>query len=66
MIEFVTAVGLVLVIEGLAYALFPDGMKQALAVLADLSPESLRTTGLVAAAIGVAIVWIARQFLAGS
>ena len=66
MIEIITAIGLVLVIEGLAYALMPGGMKQMMEMMRDMPEESLRNTGLVAVALGVAVVWFARQCLAGS
>ena len=66
MTELITAIGLVLVIEGLAYALVPGGMKQMMDMMRDMPEDSLRNTGLVALALGVAIVWFARQFLAGS
>jgi len=57
---FLTAVGLAVAIEGVAYALFPGAMKKAMVqVLAQ--PESvLRTAGLIAAAAGVGIVWLVR------
>ncbi len=66
MSEIVTAIGLVFVIEGLIYALMPGGMKQMMAMMRDLPEESLRNTGMVAVAIGVAVVWIARNLLAGT
>ena len=56
-----TALALVLVIEGILYALFPDGMKR-LAARATLVPlPMLRASGLLAAAIGVVIVWLLRR-----
>ena len=66
MSELLTAIGLVFVIEGLIYALAPGGMKQLMELMRDMPDETLRNTGLVAVAIGVALVWIARHFLAGS
>lgn len=66
MSEIITAIGLVFVIEGLAYALMPGGMKQILAIMAEMPDESIRNTGLVAVTAGVAVVWLARTFLAGS
>ena len=59
-ISLITAVGLVLVIEGLIYALFPDGMKRMMSQMAYVPPEFLRRAGLVAAFVGVFIVWLAR------
>ena len=64
MSEILTAIGLVFVIEGLIYALAPGGMKQLMEMMREMPDETLRNTGLAAAAVGVALVWIARQFLA--
>jgi uncharacterized protein YjeT (DUF2065 family) len=66
MTEFITAIGLVLVIEGLLYALAPRGVKQMMAAMDKIPPDTLRTGGLAAAALGVFIVWLARSLAAGS
>jgi len=59
--DFATAVALVLVIEGILYALLPDQMKR-LAVRAMATPaQSLRIGGLVAACLGVILVWVLRH-----
>ncbi|MEQ8603279.1 MAG: DUF2065 domain-containing protein [Marivibrio sp.] len=59
-IALLSALGLVLVIEGLAYALFPDGAKRLAALAQSLPAESLRRGGLIAALVGAFIVWLAR------
>jgi uncharacterized protein len=60
MTEFVVALGLVLVIEGLVFAAFP-GIAKRLAASALESPEtSLRIAGLVSAVIGVVLIWLMR------
>jgi uncharacterized protein len=51
---------LVLVIEGVLYALFPEGMKRAAAVVLAIPPRLLRMAGLAAACVGVALVWVVR------
>lgn len=56
--------GLVLVIEGLALALAPSRLEQVLALLASLGPDRRRLVGLVALALGTALVWLARHLLA--
>lgn len=56
-----TAFALVLVIEGVLYALFPEGMKRAAARAAATPPQALRTAGLVAACAGVALAWLVRR-----
>ena len=58
--DLITALALVLVIEGALYALFPDAMKRAVLTIADLPASILRNAGLVAAVVGVAIVWLIR------
>jgi uncharacterized protein YjeT (DUF2065 family) len=54
------AIGLVLVVEGLAFALAPSRIDDLLAALAAIPPETRRLIGLVAVAAGVALVWAAR------
>jgi uncharacterized protein YjeT (DUF2065 family) len=56
-----TALALVLVIEGVLYALFPEGMKRAAAQALEVPSQALRLAGLVAVCIGVALVWLARR-----
>ena len=58
--ELVSAVGLVLVAEGLLYALAPNAAKRLAEAVRDMAPDSLRTGGIVAVAIGVGVVWLAR------
>lgn len=60
MSDLIVAIGLVLVIEGALYALFPGGMQRMMQQMQAVAPSSLRTTGLVAAAIGLVIVWLVR------
>ena len=57
-----TALGLVLVIEGLALALAPSRIEEVLALLAALGPEGRRRLGLAAVATGVAVVALVRAF----
>jgi uncharacterized protein YjeT (DUF2065 family) len=58
--DFLAAMGLVLVIEGLVYCGFP-GLAKRLATEVLSTPENvLRTGGLAAIAIGVGVVWLAR------
>ncbi len=52
--------GLVLVIEGLVFALAPSRLEEALEVLKRLPPEVRRLIGLTAMAIGVILIWLAR------
>ena len=55
--ELIIAVGLLLFIEGMLYALFPSKMKNMLKVIEKLSINQLRVSGLLFAVIGFIIVW---------
>lgn len=59
-----TGIGLVLVIEGLAWALAPSRMEEALRLIASLSPDQRRVIGLAALAAGVLLLATSRH-LAG-
>mgnify|MGYP003933172321 CR=1 FL=1 len=61
--EFVLAIGLVFVIEGLLYAIAPGRLKELAQVAARFSEDTLRNSGLAAIGVGVLIVWVARSFL---
>jgi uncharacterized protein len=56
-----TGLALVFVVEGILYALFPDGMKRVAARTVQVPPQILRGAGLMAAAIGVVVVWLLRR-----
>jgi uncharacterized protein len=59
--DLCTGIALVLVIEGILYALLPDTMKRVAARAMLVPPHILRAAGLLSAAIGVALVWLARR-----
>ncbi|MHA1536406.1 MAG: DUF2065 domain-containing protein [Alphaproteobacteria bacterium] len=52
------AVALVLVVEGALYALFPGGMKRMLAEIMRMPESMIRNAGLVATALGLAILYL--------
>jgi uncharacterized protein len=56
-----TSLALVLVIEGIIYALFPEAMKRMAVRTQQIPPQALRIAGLTAACVGVALVWLARR-----
>lgn len=58
---WLTAFGLVAVIEGLALALAPRRMEDLLAALQRISPEARRLIGLAAITFGVVLISIARN-----
>lgn len=49
-----------LVIEGVLYAAFPEGMKHLAQRAILVPPQMLRASGLLAASVGVVIVWLLR------
>ncbi len=55
-----TALALVLVIEGLCYALLPEQMKRMMVTIMSVPSGTLRMAGLAAAVVGVGIVWLVR------
>jgi hypothetical protein len=55
------AIGLVLIVEGLAYALAPSLIEDLLDMLRALPLETRRMMGLAALAAGVALVWLAKS-----
>jgi uncharacterized protein len=58
--DFLAAMGLVLVIEGLVYGGFPGLARKLATEVLSLPENALRTAGLAAIAIGVGIVWLVR------
>jgi len=54
------ALGLVLIVEGLVYALAPSLVERMLVALSALPEETRRTIGLVSLALGVVVVWLAK------
>lgn len=58
--DLLTALALVLVIEGLVLAVFADRLEELLARLAEIPPEVLRVAGLISAVLGLIAVWLIR------
>ena len=60
MSDFIVAIGLVLAIEGLIYAAFPQAAKR-MAASALAAPDGLlRIAGVASAILGVILVWLMR------
>ena len=60
MSDFVVALGLLLVIEGVLYSLFPGFAKWLCAQISAEPTDKLRLVGVLPIAAGVALVWLAR------
>ncbi|MFD0857469.1 DUF2065 domain-containing protein [Roseovarius aquimarinus] len=55
------ALGLVLIVEGLVYALAPDLVERMLEALRGLPVETRRALGFGAMALGLALVWLGKS-----
>ena len=60
MSDFLVALGLVLVIEGLVFAASPGAAKRAVASVLEMPESTLRLVGLVSVGFGVFVVWLVR------
>ena len=60
MADFIVALGLVFVIEGLIFAVSPAAAKNAMAHVMETADGPLRVVGIAAAVIGVVLVWLVR------
>ena len=63
--DFLTALALSLVVEGVAYALFPAAMQRLVAAVLAMPAGSLRLAGLAMVTVGVAGVWLVRSAIVG-
>lgn len=54
------ALGLVLIVEGLTYALAPSLVERLLEALRGFDLDRRRLIGLIALGVGVGLVWVAR------
>jgi uncharacterized protein len=59
--DLATALALVLVIEGVLYALAPERMRRVAARAAAVPTQTLRSAGLGAVCLGVVLVWLLRH-----
>ncbi|MDX2307552.1 MAG: DUF2065 domain-containing protein [Hyphomicrobium sp.] len=60
MSDLIVALGLMLVFEGLIWALVPGFAKRALEMVSDTPPATLQAFAWGAVAAGVGIVWLIR------
>jgi uncharacterized protein YjeT (DUF2065 family) len=60
MSDFLAALGLVFVIEGLVFAAFPAQAKRAMLSVLETPETTLRVIGLASALIGLVVVWLVR------
>ncbi|MDA3888811.1 MAG: DUF2065 domain-containing protein [Allgaiera sp.] len=62
MSELLRAIGIVLVVEGLVFALAPRRIEQAMAMLSLLPVDARRYLGLATLAVGVAMIALVGAF----
>jgi uncharacterized protein len=60
MTDFIVALGLVFVIEGLIFAANPSAAKNAMAHVMETADGPLRAIGIASAIVGVVLVWLVR------
>jgi hypothetical protein len=60
MTDFLAALGLVFVIEGLIFAAFPEAAKRAMTSVLQTPDVTLRLIGIGSAIIGLVMVWLVR------
>lgn len=60
MSDFVVALGLVFVIEGLVFSAFPATAKRAMESVRQSPDATLRTVGIVSAILGIILIWAVR------
>ena len=61
MTEFIIAIGLVLLIEGLLCALFPSKIKNMSKLIEAMPKKSLRIIGMVFSIVGFIIIWYIKK-----
>lgn len=59
------ALGLVLIVEGLAYVLAPSLIERMLQMLAEIPEGARRSMGALAIVIGLLLLWVANQLGVG-
>ena len=60
MIQFILgSLGLLLIIEGLLYALFPNRMKNMIRSIIEMNNDTLKWGGLASAIVGFLMLWTA-------
>ncbi len=60
MSDFLAALGLFFVIEGICLAAFPLSAKRAMTSILAMPDAPLRVAGIVSAVVGLLIVWLVR------
>ena len=59
--DFLVALGLVLVIEGLIFSIAPGFAKDAMKQASETPADRMRLVGIISAVIGVVMIWLVRR-----
>tara|TARA_B000000441_G_C21630800_1_gene283282 strand:+ start:116 stop:301 length:186 start_codon:yes stop_codon:yes gene_type:complete len=59
--DIITAIGLLLFIEGLAFAIFPSRIKNMLKMIENIPENKLRSIGIFFLLVGFFIVWYIKK-----
>ena len=60
MSDFLAALGLVFIIEGLIFAAFPEAAKRAMTSVLETPDGTVRLIGIGSAVVGLVVVWLTR------
>lgn len=58
--DFLTALGMAFVLEGLIFLAFPEPARRIMASVAASPLNQLRVSGIISAVIGLGLIWIIR------
>ena len=62
MIKFIIgSLGMLLILEGLLYAIFPNRMKSMIIKMTEMSNDTLKWSGLMSAILGFLMLWNAMR-----
>lgn len=60
--DFLTALGLVMILEGIPYFIAPDRMRHWITKMAELPDRPLRLTGFFLMVLGLMVVYAVRSY----
>ena len=60
---FLCVIGMVMIVEGIPYFVFPGGMKEMILVILEQPEAVLRRFGLMLMMMGLVIVYLGRSFV---
>jgi hypothetical protein len=61
--DFLAALALLFVIEGLLFAAFPNATRRAMLEAAKTPDDLVRKIGIVCAAVGIVALWVVRRVM---